>query len=123
MGLRCYVLSSTVNANIEYGLQQKLYTEKQVLDFQYVSVFDLFIFHEVTCLYFHVCHFYNRGDKIINMYILVSAMCHLEDSTLFQGPGFDTRSGNILSFLLPLFQEGQLSVTGESMCTKYWLTA
>ena len=29
----------------------------------------------------------------------------------------------ILSFLLPLFQEGQLSVTGESMCTKYWLTA
>ena len=38
------------------------------------------------------------------------------------GPGFDTRSGNILSFLLSLFQEGQLSVTGESMCTKYWLT-
>ena len=36
---------------------------------------------------------------------------------------FDTRSGNILSFLLPLIQEGQLSVTGESMCTKYWLTA
>ena len=34
-----------------------------------------------------------------------------------------SRSGNILSFLLPLFQEGQLSVTGESMCTKYWLTA
>ena len=29
-----------------------------------------------------------------------------------------------LSFLLPLLQEGQLSVTGESMCTKYyWLTA
>ena len=36
---------------------------------------------------------------------------------------FDTRSGNILSFLLPIFQEGQLSVTGESLCTKYWLTA
>ena len=32
------------------------------------------------------------------------------------------RSGNILWFLIPLFQEGQLSVTG-SMCTKYWLTA
>ena len=29
----------------------------------------------------------------------------------------------ILSFLLPLFQEGQLSVTGKSMCTKYWLNA
>ena len=26
-------------------------------------------------------------------------------------------------FPLSLFQEGQLSVTGESMCTKYWLTA
>ena len=37
--------------------------------------------------------------------------------------GFDTRSGNILSFLHPLFQEGQLSVTGESMRTKDWLTA
>ena len=36
-----------------------------------------------------------------------------------RGPGFNTRSGNILSFLLPLFQEGQLSVTGESKCTKY----
>ena len=33
------------------------------------------------------------------------------------------RSGHILSLLLPLIQEGQLSVTGESMCTKYWLTA
>ena len=40
-----------------------------------------------------------------------------------RGPGFDIRSGNILSFLLSLFQDGQLSVTGESMCTKYWLTA
>ena len=40
-----------------------------------------------------------------------------------RGSGFDTRSGHILSFFLPLFQEGQLSVTGESMCTKYWLTA
>ena len=38
-------------------------------------------------------------------------------------PGFDTRSGHIPSFLLPLNQQGQLSVTGESMCTKYWLTA
>ena len=32
-------------------------------------------------------------------------------------------SGRTLLFLLPLIQEGQLSVTGESMCTKYWLTA
>ena len=26
-------------------------------------------------------------------------------------------------FSFHFFQEGQLSVTGESMCTKYWLTA
>ena len=51
-----------------------------------------------------------------------SAIGRAPDS-LVRGPGFDTRSGNILSFLLPLFQEGQLSVTGESMCRKYWLTA
>ena len=40
-----------------------------------------------------------------------------------RSPGFDTRSGHILSFLLSLIQEGQMSVTGKSMCTKYWLTA
>ena len=37
-----------------------------------------------------------------------------------RGHGFDTRSCHILSFLLPLNKEGQLSVTGESMCPKYW---
>ena len=51
-----------------------------------------------------------------------SAISRAPDSKV-RGPRFDTRSGNILSFLLPLFQEGQLSVTGESMCTTYWLTA
>ena len=35
------------------------------------------------------------------------------------GPGFHTRSGHILSFLLPLIEEGQLSVTDLSMCTKF----
>ena len=40
-----------------------------------------------------------------------------------QSVGFDTRSGHLLSFLLPLIQKGQLSATGGSMCTKYWLTA
>ena len=30
-----------------------------------------------------------------------------------RGPRFNTRSGHILSFLLPLIQEEQLSVTGE----------
>ena len=53
---------------------------------------------------------------------LRSAIGRAPDSEV-RGPGFDTRSGNILPFLLPLFQEGQLSVTGKSMCTKYWLTA
>ena len=31
-----------------------------------------------------------------------------------RGPGFDTQSGHILSFLFPLIQEGQLLVTGET---------
>ena len=52
----------------------------------------------------------------------VAGSCSASDSRA-RGPGFDTRSGHILSFLLSLIQEGQLSVTGESMCTKYWLTA
>ena len=47
-----------------------------------------------------------------------SAVGSASDS-LARGTGFDTRSGHILSFLLPLIQEGQLSDTGESMCTKY----
>ena len=51
-----------------------------------------------------------------------SAIGRAPDSQV-RGPGFDTRSGNILSLLLPLFQEGQLSVTGKSMSTNYWLTA
>ena len=50
-----------------------------------------------------------------------SAVGRAPDSQV-RGPGFDTRSGHILSFLLQLIQEGQLSVTGQSMCPKYWLT-
>ena len=33
----------------------------------------------------------------------------------------DTWSGHLLSFLLPLIQVRQLSVAGETMCTKYCL--
>ena len=51
-----------------------------------------------------------------------SAVGRAPDSSV-RGPVFDTESGYILSFLLPLIQEGQLSVTGENICTKYWLTA
>ena len=40
-----------------------------------------------------------------------------------RGPGLDARSSRILSLLLPLIQEGQLSVSDESVNTKYWLTA
>ena len=50
-----------------------------------------------------------------------SAVSSMSDSRA-RGPGFNTRSSHILLFLLPLIQEGGLSVTGESMCTKYWLT-
>ena len=51
-----------------------------------------------------------------------SAVGRTPDSYV-RGPGFGIRSGHILSLLLPLIQEEQVSVTGESMCTKYWLTA
>ena len=51
-----------------------------------------------------------------------SAVDRAPDSQV-RGPGFDTRSGHIFSFLLPLIHEGQLSVTDKSMCLKYWLTA
>ena len=40
--------------------------------------------------------------------------------------GFDTHvrqtffRGNVAILFLSLIQEGQLSVTGERMCTKYW---
>ena len=39
----------------------------------------------------------------------------------FMGIGHEIISMAILS--LPLFQVGQLSITRERMCTKYWLTA
>ena len=35
------------------------------------------------------------------------------------GSRFDTRSGRVLLFPLPLIQEGHLSVTCESKCTEY----
>ena len=66
------------------------------------------------------------GEAILSFSLLPfagprSAVGRASDSYV-RGPGFDTRSGHILSFLLPLIQEGQLSVTSKSMCTKYWLT-
>ena len=53
---------------------------------------------------------------------LRSAVGSVSDSRA-RGLGFDTQSRHILSFLLLLTQEGQLSVTGENMCMKYRLTA
>ena len=55
-------------------------------------------------------------------WLIMGKLVRAPDSKV-RGPGFDTRSESILSFLLPLFQEGQLSVPGESMYTKYWLRA
>ena len=43
------------------------------------------------------------------------------DSTA-TGPRFDTRSGHIISFLLPLIQEGRFSVTGEKSVQKVQCT-
>ena len=60
-------------------------------------------------------------------------LCNLKPGRVAQLVGHLTRkSGDLGSipglpiyfrFSFPLFQDGQLSVTGESMCKKYWLTA
>ena len=74
------------------------------------GLFGHFFLSSITSLFFSL----SAGPR--------SAVGRAPDSYV-RGPGFDTQSGHILSFLLPLIQKGQLSVTGESMCTKYWLTA
>ena len=52
---------------------------------------------------------------------LVISLGHLtrKSGVLRSIPGLAT----YFRFSFRFFQEGQLSVTGESMCTKYWLTA
>ena len=79
--------------------------------------------------------YYQDGDPLYDSSVNLLWFCSLEeeyqshtrfaevDQIRFHSLEFDTGSGNILSFLLPLFQEEQLSDTGENMCTKYWLTA
>ena len=57
----------------------------------------------------------------------------IEPGRVAQSVGHLTRKSGVLGsipglatyfrFFFRFFQEGQLSVTGESMCTKYWLTA
>ena len=70
-------------------------------------------FVNVYCLCVCLFPFWLAGPR--------SAVGSASDSRA-RGPWFDTRSGHI-QFVFPLIQEGQLSVTGESMCMKYWLTA
>ena len=50
---------------------------------------------------------------------IAQSVGHLTHKSEVLGSMLDTWSGHILSFLLPLIHEGQLSVTGESMCMKY----
>ena len=83
----------------------------------YSARYSLFV---LMCRKTHITHSLNLL-RVVAPGRVAQSVGHLTRKV--RGPGFDTRSGNILSFLLPLFQEGQLSVTGESMCTKYWLTA
>ena len=65
---------------------------------------------------FTVGHSPTMPILVITQLVDVDMHIHVYQTT---GPGFDTRFGHILLFLLPLIQEGQLSVTGGSMCTKY----
>ena len=54
----------------------------------------------------------SKLDFLINIAGPHSAIGRAPDSQV-RGPGFDTQSGNILSFLFPLFQEGHLSVPAK----------
>ena len=67
-----------------------------------------------------------RKAKIVYNFGL-SECSRVNGVCLAQSVGHLTRKsgvlGSIHGLVLPLFQEGQLSVTGECMCTKYWLTA
>ena len=80
------------------------------------------------CFYIHKQRYSNKTNyfTVHDTEVLWQAIWTIAPDSYVRGPGFDTWSGNILSFFLPLFplfQEGQLSVTGKSMCTKYWSTA
>ena len=52
---------------------------------------------------------------------IASTIFLLKSDLRAQYLGFDTRSGHLLSFLLPLTEEGQLLITGESKCSKFRL--
>ena len=64
---------------------------------------------------------------------LMAHLLCLTPGRVAQSVGHLTRKSGVLgsipglatyfSFSFRFFQEGQLSGTGESMCTKYWLTA
>ena len=59
----------------------------------------------------------SRNDNSAGLHSAVRSV----SDTRARGPGFNTRSGHILSYHLRLTPEGQLSVTSESMCMKYSL--
>ena len=57
---------------------------------------------------------------VVPGHVAQSVVCLTQEPEV---PGSIPGPGHILSFLLPLIQEGELSVTGKSMCRKYWSTA
>ena len=63
-------------------------------------------------------------QEVTNLFLFVpgSSVCSASDLRA-TGLWFNTPSGHILSLLLLLIQEVQLSVTGESVYTNYWLTS
>ena len=63
----------------------------------------------------HLCAEYKRSLTSYHIGRVVQLVAHLTHEP--EVPGLT------LSFLFPLIQEGQLSVSGESMCMKYMLTA
>ena len=80
--------------------------------------------------------FFMQFSTFFNMkqyQLLIVISMHVEPGRVAQSVGHLTRNSGVLGsipglatyfrFSFRIFQEGQLSVTGESMCTKYWLTA
>ena len=82
----------------------------------------------------HIQNLPTPMNFIFKLFPLYNCICQMPwPGRVAQSVGHLTRKSRVLGsipglatyfrFSPPLFQEGQLSVTGESMCTKYWLTA
>ena len=88
--------------------------------FPSLPVPQLIITPILTVSYSYFLSYYHKPCRVAQS--VAQSVARLTQEPEVPGPIPDPAT-YVLSFLLPLIQEGQLSVTGESMCTKDWLTA